>query len=315
MKKLKDLKENECIKVNTLKEAEYFIKKCGFKQVLPHQILYKYILYIRKTGGFCWYDKAENFNVYLASEFIKPKKSTKKIIKELTKRVDALEKIVVPDILTASVVQAVHNADVVMKASQPKAELEIGKWYKLSGEGNEALLHLLKYPNKAYGFDNLGIWRNESDVWGFHQYDFIQATHKEVEEALINEAKNRGFKDGVVFKRLGNGKEAFCDGEIYWHDNYGCPALFYGGIAIMQNGKWAEIISQPEQEEEIDWSVKGKLYQSHGGIVVMSTGEHEDSLFVGVTLKDTSEYGLYRSAQWLKSLFKPFKGYICLKND
>lgn len=126
MKKLKDLKENECIKVNTLKEAKYLAKKIRFgisqKKVKPKVILnYEYVML--ENGIF--YHTAGGQTQLPASDFIKQNKSTKKIIKELTKRVDALEKIVVPDLLTASVVQAVHNADVVMKASQPEQEEEI----------------------------------------------------------------------------------------------------------------------------------------------------------------------------------------------
>jgi hypothetical protein len=138
MKKLKDLKENECIKINTLKEAKYLAKKLRFginKEKVSDEFIITHEFIMIENGSF--YCGGGREIQLPASDFIKPKKSTKRIIKELTKRVDALEKIVVPDILTASMVQAVHNADVVMKASQPEQEEEID-W------GKEGLLYFCR---------------------------------------------------------------------------------------------------------------------------------------------------------------------------
>jgi len=52
-RKLKDLKENECIKVNTLAEAKYFINKLRW-QTTSEELIGNYIfVYSRSDSGFC----------------------------------------------------------------------------------------------------------------------------------------------------------------------------------------------------------------------------------------------------------------------
>ena len=71
---------------------------------------------------------------------------------------------------------------------------------------------------------------------------YVLATEKEVETALIQEAKKRGFKEGVRFRSahanatysiLGYSLEF--DGSLHCQRNAGC-------IFNTDNGKWAEII-------------------------------------------------------------------------
>lgn len=77
-RKLKDLKENECIKVNTLKEAKYLSKKILFGSALnkfkPHELHNLYII----TANGCFYTCVDPSEAVLpASDFIKPKKPKK----------------------------------------------------------------------------------------------------------------------------------------------------------------------------------------------------------------------------------------------
>jgi hypothetical protein len=78
----------------------------------------------------------------------------------------------------------------------------------------------------------------------------VEATKKEVEEALIAEAKRRGFKEGVTVAWDGtviinNLKESFTmsvDGGRLKENN--------SNWNIFKNGKWAEIIEVPEYTME-----------------------------------------------------------------
>lgn len=76
-----------------------------------------------------------------------------------------------------------------------KKELEVGKWYKRPH--NSALFYVTEILNidsnhcKVFGFDNLGNWMAEN-AKTFPDNDF-EATPEQVETALINQAKKRGY--------------------------------------------------------------------------------------------------------------------------
>ena len=128
--------------------------------------------------------------------------------------------------------------------------LEVGKWYKSIGGGFKYLLYLVSIDNgldscTAYGFvdDEFYI---ETDI----NFDMKQvpATDKEVETALIKEAKKRGFKEGVRFNNacktgeIAHGKNTGVVNKIRSND---C-GLFTSNQYIIFNGKWAEIIEEPK---------------------------------------------------------------------
>jgi len=154
-----------------------------------------------------------------------------------------------------------------------KEVLEVGKWYKNKGciacfEGNGA---------DGYGFNRKNEWRGKGSQWFkgsdgsyiFEGYllfkDWTLATDKEVEEALIKEAKKRGFKEGVCINNvmngmLGNIKEGVefsynnVTNRLYLIDcvydnkaNYGSSAV-NNKYTIFNNGKWAEIIEDKVPE-------------------------------------------------------------------
>ena len=121
-----------------------------------------------------------------------------------------------------------------------ESELEIGKWYH-------------------YGTDLL-VWNGGDSTYGFNQgVDYlnnayftvdeaIPATDKEVEEALIKEAKKRGFKEGVKVTQI-NKYNLGNPGEDKWvvtngHYEYICGKLFICNICLFNDGKWAEIIEE-----------------------------------------------------------------------
>ena len=120
--------------------------------------------------------------------------------------------------------------------------LEVGKWYKSA----DVLYCLETLSGMGYGFDYSES--EEGEFFNDHDTPWIitglkPATDQEVETALIAEAKKRGFKEGVEFR------------SVYGTDNPITVAqssrfsldilegyVFLNGMAIFNNGKWAEII-------------------------------------------------------------------------
>lgn len=131
-----------------------------------------------------------------------------------------------------------------------KKELEVGKWYKMKGN-----IHFLcnfngKIGNNgdSYGFNLVGEWTNDSMC--FQNCDtYVEATDEEVEEALIAEAKKKGYKAGTrLVPLLCCSCEIMGEGEDYKYkskvsDNIG-HRLELNGTGIYQDGKWAEIIHE-----------------------------------------------------------------------
>lgn len=127
-----------------------------------------------------------------------------------------------------------------------KEEFEVGKWYLFSGE-KRFLICIIE--NGRYGFDTNGIWFYNSNLHNTNRDEYKEATHEEVEEALIKEARKRGFKAGVninqdVFNHdLIYGKNRLKEGCMNWTSK----RLNFAGLWIFFNGKWAEIIEGKEE--------------------------------------------------------------------
>lgn len=146
--------------------------------------------------------------------------------------------------------------------------LEVGKWYKSVGT---YLIYCVTEINGdwvvGYGFEN-GKWvtsketNNKEECWFDLSEDIsrwvVPATDKEVETALIAEAKKRGFKEGVLCNNsiIKNRKfdNFLFDNRVFFYnskvnslewrrngvgDSYNEWTLFY-------KGKWAEIIEEPK---------------------------------------------------------------------
>lgn len=86
-RKLSDLKENECIKVNTLKEAKYFIKKLRWNKKLTPKELVGYYLANEGNNNIVWVYSALSCELP-SSDFMKPKKSKLKKVWQETARMD-----------------------------------------------------------------------------------------------------------------------------------------------------------------------------------------------------------------------------------
>ena len=134
-----------------------------------------------------------------------------------------------------------------IKELESKTVLEVGKWYKTKGSKHLMFLsELIGNEGIGYGFDTIGAWFGITrDI----SMDSVKpATDKEVETALIAEAKKRGFKEGVTVKCIHdntiesikgtffNNKESF---NLYAH----IERCDYIGQYVFKDGKWAEIIN------------------------------------------------------------------------
>jgi len=74
-----------------------------------------------------------------------------------------------------------------------------------------------------------------------------KATDKEVEDALIAEAKRRGYKKGLRIKCLCMGNEEIPLGSVFNFDGH---YFYLDGTQIFQNGKWAEIVETKKMTVE-----------------------------------------------------------------
>jgi hypothetical protein len=131
--------------------------------------------------------------------------------------------------------------------------LESGKslWFIEKIDGSKSLNN----PVLSYGFDMDGDWDDSSYRMSelLNSQLYRPATEEEVQEALINEAKKRGFKNGVKYNDVSIYKgiktlKMFDNIKCYIeNDNQltdGC------GGSIFCNGKWAEIIDDKAKLKE-----------------------------------------------------------------
>lgn len=120
-------------------------------------------------------------------------------------------------------------------------DFEVGKWY-----WSERFKWLFNYKgeNNAFGF-NWNIWH---ECYGMTSgFNFTPATPEQIKEALVNEAKKRGFididllkmmdQDGTIFKK---GMFTNCGNKFTYHSDIDCLEL--DGVEVYFKGKWATIL-------------------------------------------------------------------------
>ena len=124
-------------------------------------------------------------------------------------------------------------------------DLVVGKWYKF---GNMDSLMVFNNGKKAYGFFSGRYGTN----WYFSVGKTATlATDKEVKQALIKEAKRRGFKEGVSVsnENIGYIYEGMCNSNEITFKN---GILSIDSIYIYKKGKWAEIIKETITKEQAE---------------------------------------------------------------
>jgi len=141
-----------------------------------------------------------------------------------------------------------------------KEELEVGKWYRLSANKDVIVFYKEKatdfnlFNAKGYGF-YMNNWEDIRRYWTLTSdpQDWALATPQEVETALINEAKKRGFVEGVecnhILYDLYFGSKINIENEDFVFDvkdnslDYSNQNQSY---RIFKDGVWAKIIEQKE---------------------------------------------------------------------
>jgi hypothetical protein len=132
-----------------------------------------------------------------------------------------------------------------LKKQEPK--FEVGKWYK---DPNGCFMvncqnPNIPYNNGSFGFGFGAISSEWHDKGLGKDRCLIPATPKEVETALIAEAKKRGFK-GRKVKTLDRGDNGIAWGDSLEYDSKN-DSLYgdSGGTGIIyKQGQWAEIIKE-----------------------------------------------------------------------
>lgn len=188
-----------------------------------------------------------------------------------------------------------------------KKALEVGRWYKvLFSDGDINVLFYLEKQKEnklyGYGFNCYENWEWENDGmawWSLEEEEdgdkIIPATNKEVEKALIIEAKKRGFKEGVDHTQFNGEGRTKAKGEIIsgWRGRADILHFSKSQYLIFQDGQWAEIISKPEYPEKIKLK-NASLWESLGNVVNTGTGKY---MFLPYWIKKADngeEFELYR---------------------
>jgi hypothetical protein len=150
------------------------------------------------------------------------------------------------DLSSVTVLTLPQDWDLALKlaADHTKVLSEPGKWY-FNGNGKTLFLENEK-GNYRSGFNASGDWVDDS-IGNAADNNLRLATKKEVEEALFNEARKRGFVAGVTIAKTGiNSRFTFDFKPINGNFNFlGLNTIDSNGEGhIFEHGKWAEIIPQ-----------------------------------------------------------------------
>ena len=130
--------------------------------------------------------------------------------------------------------------------------LEVGKWYNAGDRYLVCIDSVNGYKASIHGFKD-GNWFEVEAFQAINGYSKLtQSTDKEVETALIKEAKKRGFKKSSKVKCLEDGKictvkemKFSLESNALWVKQYekGC------WCKLFNNGKWATIIETITKEQ------------------------------------------------------------------
>ncbi len=147
-----------------------------------------------------------------------------------------------------------------------KNKLKIGKWYKGSGGYSNYIIFITGIKNmggynqlRYYGFAK--TWKNDYIANTQIEESLTPATRKEIETALTEEAKIRGFKSGVKIDKTdlnysGGRKVWTLNGEDEFSFHVTHNELTYKGSTdlVFAKGSWATIVPQ---EKTYEYSIEG----------------------------------------------------------
>ena len=135
------------------------------------------------------------------------------------------------------------KAKIEIEVPGMKPTLEVGKWYK-----SHARLVFRTGDDNNYGFCRGGIWK--TDLFCYEVNNWKLATPEEVKTALVNEAKKRGFKEGVKYS-FENCKNITAIGSLSFNFQGELNDLYFKDSVsfIFKKGTWATIINEPTEKE------------------------------------------------------------------
>lgn len=132
-----------------------------------------------------------------------------------------------------------------------KPENEVGKWYK-NCYGALIFVTTIGKLGQIYGYgiSDQKEWAEDDDI-SWEKRGLTPATDKEVEAALMAEAKRRGFKDGVKINCIDTNRPIGLRGSSFQYSPYSntLHLNIYG--CVFHIGKWASIIEE-EKPSKID---------------------------------------------------------------
>lgn len=149
-------------------------------------------------------------------------------------------------------------------------KLEVGRWYKGDRHFN-TLLFITKIENEVsfnriyfYGFIKGRYTQDEYIANSEHEESLVEATAEEVQEALIVEAKCRGFKVGTKFESIvGNENGNKISREGFDFDAVSNRLYANGGVhgVVFNKGTWAEPIkpvkmTKKQIEDKLGYSIE-----------------------------------------------------------
>jgi len=132
-----------------------------------------------------------------------------------------------------------------------KKELEIGKWYITDGNkcGQYGKTLIANFSGKEessnYGITFSGTWGK--DLTLYHNdlgRSTRLATPEEVSAALINEAKKRGYKEGVTITWKNKPKLIYTLGDGEFDYLRSKNVLVFGNYGVFDGKQWAQILPQ-----------------------------------------------------------------------
>ena len=182
---------------------------------------------------------------------MKTKKQENKALRKLAKEALKASTSEVCQTWKDKILEAVPSLEV-------KPDLVVGKWYKINRGGNNALIYYTNSYND-YGFNYGNNWTNSFSTKNavLHNRMFKPATDKEVEQALIAEAKKRGLKEGVLYLSPNKNFKRVVKEPIYLSKSKNGLCCENGDF-IFYNGEWAEIrntIAKAEAEKKLGLTI------------------------------------------------------------
>lgn len=164
--------------------------------------------------------------------------------------------------------------DKILKACHDvKPKLEEGKWYRA---GCYLIflekIHSNKKEAQVYGFNNVEWYKIDDFIIKGGVYTLNEATEEEVKEALIKEAKRRGFKEGCGIISVGkNVLVTYCKKEYDIHYCIKTNRMWIelpnirSSVDLFINGKWVEIIEDTKEIEVVEHEeVKPNILELNG---------------------------------------------------